>query len=300
MTPETIRRMAGGALAVSAFSIALALVAYWRAGGKQEAETAHAEIRATVDSLREKQTELVEHTRGSLDAAFQNSRDRLTRVRELLRIEKDRAEAELKHQLDRAEGDVNRLVASVELEARKIRDSTIGSAEQAERALSQRVRTIEGRVALLRAKYKARRAEVLADGQEYEEALRALVEATDLLDQAQERLPASTTRRWARCGWRCTRRWLPCRAGRSTSASASTRCCARRIRWCARSRTTRRRRPARWRRVIQRRERGAAGSAGGLRRLPVRDVLGDRSSRRGRRRCEMSSGTVSPVRPASL
>ncbi|MCY0993343.1 hypothetical protein OV203_39770 [Nannocystis sp. ILAH1] len=189
MTPETNRRMAGGALAVSAFSIALALFAYWRAGGKQEAETAHAEIRATVDSLREKQTELVEHTRGSLDAAFQNSRDRLTRVRELLRIEKDRAEAELKHQLDRAEGDVNRLVASVELEARKIRDSTIGSAEQAERALSQRVRTIEGRVALLRAKYKARRAEVLADGQEYEEALRALVEATDLLDQAQERLP---------------------------------------------------------------------------------------------------------------
>ncbi|PCC75273.1 hypothetical protein SAMN02745121_04004 [Nannocystis exedens] len=189
MTPETTRRMAGGALAVSAFSIAVALLAYWRAGGRQDAERTHAEIRAAVESLREKQTELVDHTRGSLDAAYQNSRDRLTRVRELLRIEKDRAEAELKQQLDRTEADVDRLVATVELEARKTRDSTIASAEQAERALSQRVRTIEGRVALLRAKYKTRRAEALAEGRAYEEALRTLVEATDLLDQAQERLP---------------------------------------------------------------------------------------------------------------
>ncbi|WAS99361.1 hypothetical protein [Nannocystis punicea] len=189
MTPETTRRMAGGALAVSAFSIALALFAYWRAGGKQDAAASHAEIRAAVDSLREKQTELVDHTRGSLDAAYQNSRDRLTRLREVVRSEKDRAEAEIRTQLDRAEADVNRLVSTVELESRKIRDSSIGSAEQAQRALSVRVRTVEGRVALLRAKAKTRRAETLAEGREYDQALRVLVEATDLLDQAQERLP---------------------------------------------------------------------------------------------------------------
>ena len=35
---------------------------------------------------------------------------------------------------------------------------------------------------------------MLAEGREYDEALRALVEATDLLDQAQERLPREYVR----------------------------------------------------------------------------------------------------------
>ena len=159
MTGDTIRRFAGAALAVSAFSIALALIAYWRAGGKQDAERAHAEIRADIDSLREKQTEIVQQTRASLDSAYAISHDRLSRLREVLRSEKEGAEAALRAQLDRAEADVNGLVRAVETGARTARDSTIAVAEQTEQVLARRMRAAEGRVALLRAKHKARRAE---------------------------------------------------------------------------------------------------------------------------------------------
>ncbi|MDC0723108.1 hypothetical protein [Nannocystis bainbridge] len=189
MTPETTRRMAGGALAVSAFSVALALFAYWRTGGSQDAERAHAVLRADIDSLREKQTEAVAYTRASLDAAYQTSHDRLTRLRELLRTEKDRAEADARAQLERAEADAHALVTMVEAEARMARDASIGTAEQAERALSSRVRALESRVALLRAKQEVRRAATLADNGKVEAAAGMLVAVADRLDEAQARMP---------------------------------------------------------------------------------------------------------------
>ncbi|MCY1057465.1 hypothetical protein [Nannocystis sp. SCPEA4] len=188
MTLDRTQRFAGAALAVSAFSIALALFAYWRSGGKQDAERTHAEIRADIDSLREKQTELVQRTRASLDSAYAASHDRLTRLRETLRIEKDRVEAGMRAQLERADADVNRLASAIETAARTARDSTIAAAEQTEKALTRRSRALEGRVALLRAKYKVRRAQVLSEGHEYVEATRVLANAADLLDVAEERL----------------------------------------------------------------------------------------------------------------
>jgi hypothetical protein len=133
---------------------------------------------------------MVEHTRASLAASYAADHDRLTRLRELMRIEKKRADADLRMQLDRAETDVNELVRAVEAGARTARDSTLAAAEQAEQALTQRVHMIEGRLALLRAKYDSRRAQLLLERREPDEALRELVAAADRVDDALERLPS--------------------------------------------------------------------------------------------------------------
>lgn len=189
MSPEPLRRLAGGALAVSAFSIALALAAFWRAGGDRGVERLYADLRADLDALHSKQTELAEHARTALEEAYADARDRLTRLHEAIQTERAAAEAGLRAQLDHAAGHTEALLAAVEEAGGSARDATIVAAEELERSLMLRVRAAEGRLALLRAKRETQRAQALAAAQRFEAAAQALTAASEQVNAAQEKLP---------------------------------------------------------------------------------------------------------------
>jgi hypothetical protein len=189
VSPEQLRKLAGGALAVSAFSIALALAAFWRAGGDRGAERLYADLRADLDGLHSRQTELAEHARTAVEERYAAARDRMARLHAAITAEREAAEAGLRAQLDHAAGHAEALLAAVEEAGRSARDGTIVAAEELQRSLLLRVRAAEGRLALLQAKRETQRAQRLAEAQRFEAAVQALEAASEHVNAAQEKLP---------------------------------------------------------------------------------------------------------------
>jgi ElaB/YqjD/DUF883 family membrane-anchored ribosome-binding protein len=175
-------------LIISLMSLALAATAYWRAGGKQGVERARLEIQRDIERLSATQKELAESVAQNIAAAYEASRERLEHAREVLRQTKDDAVQGLEQQIKRAQEHLDALAQRLEEGARSAKDATVIAARNAEQAIALRVRRIEARTMLLRAKAKASRAVGAAGKQEFERADELLKEATELLRTARTTL----------------------------------------------------------------------------------------------------------------
>jgi len=176
------------AIIISLVSLAFAVTAYWRAGGKQDIEHARLEIEREIESLRTKQKELVESIAENITATYEASRKRLQHAREVLRQATEEAVEGLEQQIERARAQLEALTQQLEEAARSARDTTITSARDVEQAIAVRVRRVEARMMLLHAKAKTLRAVGAAGVHELPRAEELLEEAAELLRTARATL----------------------------------------------------------------------------------------------------------------
>jgi len=176
------------ALIIALISLALASVAYWRSGGKQDVQNLQCSLQRELEALRAKQKELVESASQSLAAAYDRSRQRLAVARENLRQQKEEAVEGLEKQVKLAQSQLEALAKRLEESARAAKDLTVSAAHSAEEAIALRVRRMEARATLMQAKAKATRAQSAAANREFERADQLLAEAADLLRDARETL----------------------------------------------------------------------------------------------------------------
>jgi hypothetical protein len=176
------------ALIIALISLALASVAYWRSGGKQDVQNLQCSLQRELETLRAKQKELVDSASQSLAAAYDRSRQRLAVARENLRQQKEEAVEGLEKQVKLAQSQLEALAKRLEESARAAKDLTVSAAHSAEEAIALRVRRMEARATLMQAKAKATRAQSAAANREFERADQLLAEAADLLRDARETL----------------------------------------------------------------------------------------------------------------
>jgi hypothetical protein len=167
---------------LSLVSLALAATAYWRSGGREDAKR----VRREIERLKAKQQELVESLGQSIAAAYEASRQRLQFAREVLRQTKEEAIRGLEQQLQRAQMQLEALSQRLEEAARSAKEASVNTARNVERAIAIRVRRIEARAMLLRAKAKTTLAVNAASKQELQRAEQLLQEATELVLTAHE------------------------------------------------------------------------------------------------------------------
>ena len=105
-------------------SLALASVAYWRSGGKEEVRRMQASLEQEVDALRAKQAELMESSAQTLANAYDRSRRRLEEARDDLRREKEDAVKGMEEQVKLAQEDLEALARKLEDTAHAARDAT--------------------------------------------------------------------------------------------------------------------------------------------------------------------------------
>lgn len=176
--------MAVIALTLSLAAVALAGIAYWRAGGEADLRRAHDELRRDFDALRAKQRELVDGAADTLAAAYNRSRSELrsvqTRIGELGR---HTAEG-LQDQLHRAGNQAQQLLTSLEHAAGQAKSLTVTAARNAEAGIARRARRIHARVVLLEVKANAARAARAAADADFDRADRRLADASQLLAEA--------------------------------------------------------------------------------------------------------------------
>jgi len=183
-----MKTMTTTALIISLISLGLASVAYWRSGGKQDAQNLQSSLQRELEALRAKEKELVESASQSLAAAYDRSRQRLAAARENLRRQKEEAVEGLEKQVKLAQEQLEALATRLEESARAAKDLTLSAARSAEEAIALRVRRIEARATLMQAKAKAARAQSAAASKEFERADELLAEAAGLLRDARETL----------------------------------------------------------------------------------------------------------------
>jgi len=162
---------------LSFLSLALAATAYWRSGGRQDAKR----IRREIERLRARQQELMESLGQSIAAAYEASRQRLQFAREVLRQTKEEAIRGLEQQLQRAHMQLETLSQRLEEAARLAKEVSVNTARNVERAIGIRVRRIEARVMLLRAKAKTTLAVNAASRHDLQLAEQRLQEAAELV-----------------------------------------------------------------------------------------------------------------------
>jgi hypothetical protein len=167
------------ALILAVISLALAGIAYWRAGGRRDLET-----------LRAKQKELTDVVLLAIEQAYDESRQTLQQTADSLRLLKQEAIEGLEQQIERATQQLQALERRLEHSLNNARASTLSAAHNAERALRQRVRRIEARGSLLYAKASAVLAQRWAAKGELIRAEQRLDQATALLALARETLRA--------------------------------------------------------------------------------------------------------------
>ena len=170
------------AIIISITSLILATVAYWRSGGRIDAQR----VRIEIERLKAREKELVENITQTIAAAYEASRQRLQYAREVLRHTKDQAIRGLEEQVRRAQGQLEALAQRLEEAARSAKESSISVARDVERAIALRVRRIEARSKLLRAKAQTMLAVSVSSKLDFQRAEQLLEEATDLWREARE------------------------------------------------------------------------------------------------------------------
>lgn len=176
--------MAVIALILSLVAVALAGVAYWRAGGGADVRRAHDELRRDLDALRTKQRELVENAADTLAAAYNRSRSELASVQARIgELGRHTAEG-LQDQLHRAGNQAQQLLTSLEHAAGQAKDLTVNGARSVEQGLARRARRIHARIVLLEVKASAALAARAASNHDFDRADRRLAEASHLLGEA--------------------------------------------------------------------------------------------------------------------
>jgi cellobiose-specific phosphotransferase system component IIA len=169
-----------GSIVLSLFSLALAATAYWRSGGREDAKR----VRREIEHLKTKQQELGERLGQSIAAAYEASRQRLQFAREALRQTKEEAFHGIEQQLQRAQMQLETLAHHLEEAARSAKEASVNTARSVERAIGIRVRRIEARALLLRAKAKTTLAVTAASKEDPQRAEERLREATELVRTA--------------------------------------------------------------------------------------------------------------------
>ena len=176
--------MSAAALVISIFSLALAGVAYWRSGGKEDVRRLEDQVRQELDALRAKQGELVDHASQSLAAAYDRSRSRLLAAGVRLRSLQESALEGMEVQLQRAGEQIDALAQRLEHAAHAARSATVAAARATERGLTVRVSRVQARVVLLEVKAQAVLAERAAGEGQFDRADARLTEAIELLAKA--------------------------------------------------------------------------------------------------------------------
>jgi hypothetical protein len=167
------------AFIIAIIALALAGVAWWRAGGKRD-----------IELLREKQKELTDVLLLAVEEAYEASRQTLRQTADGLRVLKAEAVEGLEQQLERAQQQLQALERRLEETAKSARQTTLAAAQTAERAIRLRVRRLEARGSLLYAKASAVLAQRWANKGELVRAEQRLDQATALLALARETLRA--------------------------------------------------------------------------------------------------------------
>jgi hypothetical protein len=123
-------------------------------------------------------------TQTNIATSYEASRERLQHAREVLRTTTDDAVEGLQKQLEKAQQQLGALAARLEQGARSAQTQTLAAAHEAEHGIGLRVRHMEGRALLLRAKAKASLAVRAAAANDFGKAEQWLSDATQLLRRA--------------------------------------------------------------------------------------------------------------------
>jgi tetratricopeptide (TPR) repeat protein len=174
------------AFGMSVTSLILAAVAYWRSGGRRDAERVQSELNRDIETLRVKYEESIQSLEEAIATAYENSRQRLKAAREKLHQLSDAAVEGLEKQVQLARQQLEALARRVEEAAKSAGKATVAAARKIEEGLAIRVRRIEARALLLNAKAQARLAIGLAAAKTFDRAEEFLEDATDLLRSARE------------------------------------------------------------------------------------------------------------------
>jgi len=167
------------ALLISLISLAVAALAWWRAGGQRD-----------LDQVRAKQKELTDTLLFLLEDAYEQSRLSLRQTAEGLQQLKSEAIDEVAQQLHRATQQLAALEQHLEEGLKTARTSALVTAHRVEVELRRRVRRIEARGSLLFAKAAAVLAIRHTRAGELPRAEKRLDEATALLALARETMRA--------------------------------------------------------------------------------------------------------------
>lgn len=165
------------AIVIAIVSLALASVAYWRAGGRRD-----------LDLWRAKQQEISETLLVALEEAYAASRQTLRQTAEGLRMLKDEAIEEVTAQVERTAQQLETLESRLAEGVQAVRASTLSAAHGMERTLRLRVRRLEARGSLLYAKASVILARRWAGRGELVRAEQRLDQATALVALARETL----------------------------------------------------------------------------------------------------------------
>jgi len=165
------------ALSIALLSLALAGIAYWRAGGQRD-----------VEHLRAKQKELTDALLFVVEEMYEESRLSLRQTADGLQQLKAEAIREIEQQLDRAIQHLAGLEKHLEDGLKSARTTALTTTHEIERTLRRRVRRLEARGSLLFANAAAALAIRHAHNGELPRAEQRLDEATALLALARETL----------------------------------------------------------------------------------------------------------------
>ena len=160
------------------------LLTYWRSGGAEDIR----KVRYELDTLRTWQKEFTESLAESLTIAYDRSRQRLQAARGHLRELKENTAEGLEQQVKHANEQLDELARRLDEKAKAAKDATLKTAQSVEHALGIRVRRIQARTDLLRAKLKVNHAVDAAEIRDFDRAEQFLSEATDLLQAARKTL----------------------------------------------------------------------------------------------------------------
>ena len=166
-------------LVIALISLAVAGLAYWRAGGQRDWER-----------LRAKQKELADALLFVVEEMYEESRLSLRQTADGLQQLKSEAIRELEHQIERAIQQLAALEKHLEEGLKSARTTALASTHKIERSLRRRVRRLEARGSLLFAKAAATLAIRHANNGELPRAEKRLDEATALLALARETMRA--------------------------------------------------------------------------------------------------------------
>src|SRR5207249_5917400 len=137
---------------IAVISLVLAGVAYWRAGGKRDIESARAKLAEELEHLRLKQGELTEAFLLAIEEAYADSRQVLHQTAEGLRHLKEEAVEGLEQQVERTMRQLAALEQRLAESAKSAHASTLATARSVELAIRRRVHRLEARGSLLYAK----------------------------------------------------------------------------------------------------------------------------------------------------
>ena len=165
------------ALFLSIASMVLAVVAYWRTGGRDDMET-----------LRRKQQLLVEELARRTRRGLEDSLARARRLDQRLEELRAGAAAELRDSIDSLSSELAALKREAEIALERLKVEVTAGAHTSQEILAKRVHHIEGTLRVVAARAEIDAAELLADAARFDDAEDMLEDAVAKVREAQLRL----------------------------------------------------------------------------------------------------------------